>query len=71
LFPLFALAMDLPESFFSDKVGLFNLDPRTDPDGADNTPQTRSSAAMMKVLHYPPQTGPVDDRVIGIGAHTE
>jgi hypothetical protein len=25
----------------------------------------------MKVLHYPPQVGPVDDRVIGIGAHTE
>lgn len=25
----------------------------------------------MRVLHYPPQTGPVDDRVIGIGAHTE
>lgn len=25
----------------------------------------------MKLLHYPPQTGPVDDRVIGIGAHTE
>lgn len=25
----------------------------------------------MGVLHYPPQTGQVDDRVIGIGAHTE
>ena len=25
----------------------------------------------MRVLHYPPQTGPIDDRVIGIGAHTE
>lgn len=25
----------------------------------------------MKFLHYPPQTGPVDDSVIGIGAHTE
>ena len=25
----------------------------------------------MRILHYPPQTGPVDDRVIGIGAHTE
>jgi len=25
----------------------------------------------MKVLHYPAQTGPVDDRIIGIGAHTE
>ena len=25
----------------------------------------------MRILHYPPQTGPVDDRVIGIGAHTD
>ena len=25
----------------------------------------------MRLLHYPPQTGPVDDRVQGIGAHTE
>jgi len=23
------------------------------------------------MLHYPPQFGPVDDRVIGIGAHTD
>ena len=33
--------------------------------------QTKNAAALMRVLHYPPQTGPVDDRVIGIGAHTE
>ncbi|KAH8082436.1 hypothetical protein BXZ70DRAFT_1012288 [Cristinia sonorae] len=51
LFPLFALALNLPEDFFSDK--------------------TKNSAAIMRVLHYPPQTGPVDDRVIGIGAHTD
>ncbi|EIN12177.1 2OG-Fe(II) oxygenase [Punctularia strigosozonata HHB-11173 SS5] len=51
LFPLLAIAMDLPKDFFSDK--------------------TRNSAALMKVLHYPPQTGDVDDRVIGIGAHTD
>ena len=25
----------------------------------------------MRVLHYPPQTGPTDERVLGIGAHTE
>ena len=25
----------------------------------------------MNALHYPPQIGPVDDRVVGIGAHTE
>ncbi|GBE85312.1 2-oxoglutarate-Fe(II) type oxidoreductase [Sparassis crispa] len=51
LFPLFALALDLPENYFDDK--------------------TRNSAAIMRVLHYPPQTGPVDARVIGIGAHTD
>jgi hypothetical protein len=33
--------------------------------------QTKNPAAIMKFLHYPPQTGPVDDRVMGIGAHTE
>ncbi|CAL1713681.1 unnamed protein product [Somion occarium] len=51
LFPLFALALDLPEDFFDDK--------------------TKNSADIMRVLHYPPQTGPVDNRVIGIGAHTD
>ncbi|KAH9480673.1 2-oxoglutarate-Fe(II) type oxidoreductase hxnY [Psilocybe cubensis] len=51
LFPLFAMALDLPDTFFDDK--------------------TQHSAALMKLLHYPPQTGPVDDRVIGIGAHTD
>ncbi|KAF8993503.1 hypothetical protein BDQ17DRAFT_135183 [Cyathus striatus] len=33
--------------------------------------KTQHSAALMKLLHYPPQTGPVDERVIGIGAHTD
>ena len=33
--------------------------------------QTEDAAANMRVLHYPPQTGPVDDRMIGIGAHSE
>ena len=37
----------------------------------DLSTQTRYSAALMKLLHYPPQTGPIDERVIGIGAHTE
>ncbi|THH06143.1 hypothetical protein EW145_g4288 [Phellinidium pouzarii] len=51
LFPLFAIALDLPEDFFDDK--------------------TQETAAIMRVLHYPPQTGPHDDRVLGIGAHTD
>ena len=25
----------------------------------------------MRLLYYPPQTGVIDDRTIGIGAHTE
>ncbi|EIW81555.1 2OG-Fe(II) oxygenase [Coniophora puteana RWD-64-598 SS2] len=33
--------------------------------------KTRNSAAIMRALHYPPQTGPVDDRTVGIGAHTD
>ncbi|KAF5372166.1 hypothetical protein D9758_004990 [Tetrapyrgos nigripes] len=33
--------------------------------------KTRHSAALMRMLYYPPQTGPVDDRIIGIGAHTD
>ncbi|KAI5996001.1 hypothetical protein F5J12DRAFT_896347 [Pisolithus orientalis] len=51
LFRLFALALDLPETYFDDK--------------------TRNSAANMQFLHYPPQTGSDDDRIIGFGAHTE
>jgi len=51
LFPLFALALDLPEDFFADKI--------TKP------------AAIMRLLYYPPQTGIIDDRAIGIGSHTD
>ncbi|GBE85083.1 Clavaminate synthase-like protein [Sparassis latifolia] len=51
LFPIFALALDLPENFFDDK--------------------TTNPAAIMRLLYYPPQTGVVDDRVVGIGAHTD
>ncbi|KAJ6480090.1 hypothetical protein DFH09DRAFT_1214609 [Mycena vulgaris] len=53
LFPLFALALDLPEDFFADK--------------------TTTPAAIMRLLHYPPQQPALDDdgRVIGIGAHTD
>ncbi|KAI0930777.1 hypothetical protein AcV7_004869 [Taiwanofungus camphoratus] len=51
LFPLFALALNLPEDFFNDK--------------------TTKPAAIMRMLYYPPQTGAMDDRVEGIGAHTD
>lgn len=51
LFRLFALALDLPETYFDDK--------------------TRNAAAIMRTLHYPPQTGPQDDNTVGIGAHTD
>ncbi|KZT35226.1 Clavaminate synthase-like protein [Sistotremastrum suecicum HHB10207 ss-3] len=33
--------------------------------------KTTQSAAIMRLLHYPPQTGVVDDRVQGIGAHSD
>ena len=33
--------------------------------------QTTNPAAIMRLLYYPPQTGTVDNRVLGIGAHTE
>ena len=77
LFPMFALALDLNEDFFDDKVLRRHLlrqpHPKLDAMAYDCFCifQTKHSAAIMKVLHYPPQTGPVDDRVIGIGAHTE
>ncbi|KIY62182.1 Clavaminate synthase-like protein [Cylindrobasidium torrendii FP15055 ss-10] len=54
LFPLFALALDLPENFFEDK--------------------TTKPAAIMRLLHYPPQNATPeteDGTVIGIGAHTD
>ncbi|KAF5367327.1 hypothetical protein D9757_010112 [Collybiopsis confluens] len=54
LFPLFALALDLPENFFEDK--------------------TTKPAAIMRLLHYPPQPPVIvddDGSGIGIGAHTD
>jgi isopenicillin N synthase-like dioxygenase len=33
--------------------------------------KTTKPAAIMRLLHYPPQTGPIDDRIQGIGAHTD
>ncbi|OJA18276.1 hypothetical protein AZE42_04992 [Rhizopogon vesiculosus] len=51
LFGLFALALDLPETYFDDK--------------------TLHSAATMRTLHYPPQPHALDDKILGIGAHTD
>ncbi|KAJ8583594.1 Clavaminate synthase-like protein [Rhizopogon salebrosus TDB-379] len=51
LFGLFAMALDLPETYFDDK--------------------TMYSAANMRTLHYPPQPDALDDKVLGIGAHTD
>ncbi|KAI5995141.1 hypothetical protein EDD15DRAFT_2366069 [Pisolithus albus] len=47
---LIALALDLPETFFDDKL---------------------QQCQIMRGLHYPPQTGPEDDRIIGFGAHSD
>ncbi|KAI6120043.1 hypothetical protein EV401DRAFT_2070900 [Pisolithus croceorrhizus] len=51
LFRLFALALNLPETYFDDK--------------------TKNSAAVMRFLHYPPQTGPEDDGIVGVGTHSD
>jgi len=47
----FALALDLPETYFDASVG--------------------KPLATLRVLHYPPQYGEIDDRQIGIGAHSD
>ncbi|SCV70932.1 BQ2448_3694 [Microbotryum intermedium] len=51
LFPLFALALNLEENYFDDKL--------TNP------------GSVMRILHYPPQTDPIDMSAIGIGSHTD
>jgi isopenicillin N synthase-like dioxygenase len=51
IFQAFALALELPEEFFADKI--------TKP------------MAHMRVLHYPSQDGVIDERQIGIGAHSD
>ncbi|GMK56763.1 hypothetical protein CspeluHIS016_0306030 [Cutaneotrichosporon spelunceum] len=50
LFPLIALALDLPETFFDDK--------------------TQHPAAIMRLLFYPGRRD-ADERMPGIGAHTD
>lgn len=74
LFPLFALALDLPETFFDDKVSLSFLPPLAASALTSFFFQTTKPAAIMRLLHYPPQSPSVvdaNDKVIGIGAHTE
>ncbi|KAF8272609.1 2OG-Fe(II) oxygenase [Lactarius quietus] len=53
-------AVDLGKNLFP----LFARALELTPDFFDD--KTRNSAALMRVLHYPPQKGPVDERVIGI-----
>ena len=51
IFQAFALALELPEDFFAERI--------TKP------------MAHMRVLHYPSQEGAIDERQIGIGAHSD
>ncbi|WP_192258544.1 isopenicillin N synthase family dioxygenase [Mesorhizobium caraganae] len=34
-------------------------------------PQMKTPITIQRLLHYPPQTGVVDEKVIGMGAHTD
>ncbi|KAI6027824.1 hypothetical protein BKA83DRAFT_4490373 [Pisolithus microcarpus] len=64
---LFALALNLPGTLFDDKVWdvltctfvVFARDPQL------------KRYLMMRGLHHSPQTGPEDNDIIGIGAHSE
>lgn len=73
LFPLFALALELPEMYFDDKVGLTPCNYSFCSRKLIRCFQTQNSAAIMRALHYPLQDGhpEVDDDTPGIGAHTE
>lgn len=51
IFRAFAIALDLPEDFFSDKI--------TKP------------LAQLRILRYPSQEGAIDEKQIGIGAHSD
>ena len=73
LFPLFALALELPETYFDDKVGLILGDYSFFSRRLIKRLQTQNSAATMKALRYPSQDGhpEIDDVIPGVGAHTE
>jgi isopenicillin N synthase-like dioxygenase len=51
IFQAFALALDLPEDYFEDKI--------TKP------------LAQLRLLHYLPQTGRINEQQIGTGAHSD
>ena len=34
-------------------------------------PQTKTIAGIMRLLWYPSQDGPVDEKLMGIGSHTD
>ena len=68
VFSLLALALDLPEDFFTDKVWYYLQYLHTSIALLLLGDETSSDNANFS---FPPQTDPVDDRVISIGAHTE
>ena len=71
LYHLFALALDLPETYFEDKVWMVLLTCLSTNLVASDRFQTKESVHDMRTVRYPPQTDPVDDRMVGLGAHTE
>lgn len=73
LFPLFALALELPEAYFDDKVSLVLVHYSYFARNLIEYFETQNSAAIMKILHYPLQDGypGVNDDTPGVGAHTE
>jgi isopenicillin N synthase-like dioxygenase len=51
LFRAFAIALDLPESFFVDKA--------------------KKPTSQLRLLHYPPNSFPMDPKHLGISAHSD
>lgn len=76
LFPLFALALGLPRQFFDDKVRsplpfFFRRARRSRLIACVLLLQTQTPAVIMRPLFYPPESGPHDNQVLGIGAHSD
>jgi isopenicillin N synthase-like dioxygenase len=51
LFRAFAIALDLPETFFLDRA--------------------KKPTSQLRLLHYPPNTMPMNQQHLGIGAHSD